>query len=140
MVKRVLKSDSDYRFTAMGIVSPLKGYRLCWFLNRDLRIDLVRQEDISLHSSKDRILQSFSHFTYCLEEDGLTFHVIENKGENGLMLPQTPQFDYFLLLEGHLAEDRSPNVIQVVKGIEAVQLVKELEVARFKGMENLIFD
>lgn len=140
MVKRILKSDSDYRFTATGIVSALKDYRLCWFLNQQLGIDLVRREDISIHSSKERILQSFSHFTYADEEDSLNFHILENKGENGLMIPKAPQFDFFLLLEGHLAVGRNPAVIEALKAIDSLQLVKELEVDRFKGMENLIFD
>lgn len=140
MAKRVLKQDNDYRFEALGIVSPLKDYRLCWFFNQALQTDLHRVEDIEFHAPKERRVNAFSHFTFFREIDDVHYHVVENKGSSGVFLPKAAQFDFLLILEGSLAGELIEETEAALRLLDALQLVRPIDKQLFNGLENLIFD
>lgn len=140
MAKRVLKQENDYRFQALGIVSPLKDYRLCWFINQALQTDLCRVDDIEFHQAKERRVSAFNHFTFYHEIDDIHYHIVENKGSSGVFLTKVAQYDFLLILEGSLSDKLLEPTIESLNTLNALQLVRPIDKQLFNGLENLIFD
>jgi len=78
-------------------------------------------------------------YRYCDEENGTTWSLINNRSEQGLLLPEIKQMDYFLKVEHdmHLeAESLKRNVIE----IPVVMTCFNLKPTDYKSKDNLIFD
>ncbi len=140
VAKRVLKQDAQLQFLPFGIVSSIKDYRLCWFINKALNFDLHREEDIELHLPDQRKLFSFSHFRFDIPVDDIIIHFVQNKGPGGFLLQKISEFDYFLIIEGSSANSFSEDFQEKLRDLEVIQLVRELDAKHFKEVENLIFD
>ncbi len=140
MKKNRLVIDYDYDFELTGIISPLKGYKLAWEINRRLNINLVRQPDLAV-GFKNKEEKYFSFYAYETLLNRLK--LFKNKPvdyETGkyFLVPEFPRYD-FIFLTASDKEDFNNMVIQSLKEISSVELLAPIPTATLKSKVNFIF-
>ena len=70
MKKNKLIANFDFDFSLLAIVSQLKEYKLAWIINRELGINLVKQEDEVFQFLGDKKLV-ISNYLYQAEHSNI---------------------------------------------------------------------
>ncbi|HEY4155948.1 MAG TPA: IPExxxVDY family protein [Puia sp.] len=124
----------------LGIVAPLKGYRLCWQLNRQMRLDFRITNQIEIQLAKKNRDYFFTVYE-CIQPNKTLIHYLYNNQFDGeYLLPEFRHLDFFWLLKGDDVSDELMNELTgSIRSISGVQLVTELTQTRIKHRENLIF-
>lgn len=138
MSKSILQFEPDFNFQLIAISSHQKDYRLCWFLNRDLKLNMARDKDIEV--AQNGKSEYFSSFYFNDEVLDLHYTLIENFSENGLFLPDLKQADYFLKIDGEMDSEHSTDLLNKIRTCEVVQTAFELEPEQLKFASKLLYD
>ena len=89
MKKKRLEIEYSYDFELIGIISPLKGYKIAWEINSWLDVKLVKEPDLEV-TFKKSVAATFSYYSYHAEASVLKLFrnkpVIRNptKGRKGI--------------------------------------------------------
>jgi hypothetical protein len=157
-----LDFDIELDFVLIGISSPLRDYRLCHFLYKHAGLAFVRgKEDYIDHKGyakekerdemdyhivyeknkqKKLLKHYFTIYRYCDDNFEFEFYIINNRSLEGtFLLPELPNFDYFLIIKHYIDRDDIHTLLEEIKDINEVILAKKLDPASLKSKENLIF-
>jgi hypothetical protein len=151
--------EIDYHLVA--IHTSLEDYRLAYFINQKLPINLGRNKnEIQINIKEGET--KFSRFYYHDIEKGISWNLIQNKNEvlqikndkrqNNLfsniimevstkvyLLPEFKKADYFLKIE-NLADDLNVTDIQtILNTIDSISTAYTVETNKIKSKNNLIF-
>jgi hypothetical protein len=138
MSKKVHKVDFpvEYDFVLLAIISSLKDYRLCFELNKKLKLKFIRQSDLELKDAR----HNRSEFTFFRCRNSKTQEeliLIMNKGSNGILIPEMKNVDYFMLIKNHPVA-MIEKLISGMNEIENISGVYALEPAELKSSENFL--
>lgn len=142
MKKTRLQIAYDYDFLLLGIVTSAREYRLAWWLNQALTIDLEKQEDIVIPKIDDNDLM-ISNLKY--ETDNSKLRLISNRSADGdserksCLLPELQNFTHFLVLEDEGESFDQTEFTGSIKSIDAIDYVIAIEPDKLKNKDNLIF-
>ncbi|HVD99109.1 MAG TPA: IPExxxVDY family protein [Cytophagaceae bacterium] len=134
--------EYDYDFGLIGLISPLKGHKLAWCINNELRIDLRKEDDLYidfLHEGQLVII----HYIY--ETEYSNFRLIKNKScefaniASPYLIPELKEYDYFIQIKDEGDAYNIPQTIDKLKGINGIEYIKEIETENLKSKDNLIF-
>ncbi|MFD2597932.1 IPExxxVDY family protein [Sphingobacterium corticis] len=166
MSKITFKLETDFDleldFVLIGISSTLRDYRLCHFVNKHTNLQFTHgKEDYIDHKGipkekprnemdyhivyeqkrgKPSVKQHFSTFRYAQSTYDHEYYLISNRGEEGgLLIPEAANFDYFILIKHFIDDDDLKTLIDSLKSIVDILLVKEIDPIILKSKENLIF-
>jgi hypothetical protein len=123
----------------LGIVAPLKGYRFCWLLNRQMRLDfrITNQNEIPMIRKKRQYY--FTVYEYPEPHKTLVHYLYSNQFDGEFLLPEFRHLDFFWLLKGDSVSDELISELTgAIKSISGVQMVSELAYLKIKNRENLI--
>ena len=141
MKKSKLIANVDFDFSLLAISSQLKEYKLAWVINRDLDIHLVKQKDeIFQFLGSDNLC--ISHYLYQTEHSSvrLIYNRSREEGATGqYLIPELKQFDFLMIIEGFKDSFEVHEVREIIKTINGVQMVNQIEVDQLKSRDNLIF-
>jgi len=151
--------EIDYNLIA--IHTSLEDYRLAYFINQKLPINLGKNKnEIQINIKEGET--KFSRFYYHDAEKGISWNLIQNKSEviqqkndnrqNNLfsnismevstkvyLLPEFKKADYFLKIE-NLEDDLNITAIQVLLNtIDSISTAYTVETNKIKSKNNLIF-
>lgn len=131
-----LEIEYDYDFLLLGISCHEKEYRLCWFLNRALDLQMSLQAPIEMTSKSS----TSSHTLYSHEEEAdVRYDLISNRAEGGYICPEYKQVDYLLRLDSDMPVD-TKELLKVVRKIPIVITAFEIAVDNLKSKGNLVLD
>ncbi|HLS93954.1 MAG TPA: IPExxxVDY family protein [Sphingobacterium sp.] len=154
--------DLELDFVLVGISSPLRDYRLCHFIYKHTGLAFVRgkedyidhkgyvkekdKDEMDYHIVFERNRQKkllkhyFITYRYCEANFESEFYLINNRSlEGAILIPELPNFDYFLLIKHYIDQEDLRALLDGVKSISEVILAKELDPTSLKSKENLIF-
>jgi biotin synthase-related radical SAM superfamily protein len=149
--------EIDYQLIA--IHSALEDYRLAYFINQNLPINL-KKGNCNIHISNKEGETQFTRFVYEDSKD-IIWNLVQNQNDiyvssqnnnQGLfaesnnkfstkiyLLPEFKKVDYFLKIEnGEVSIDVS-KITSCIKKIDRVSTVYTVEVEKIKSKNNLIF-
>ena len=127
--------EADYCLFA--IASSVRDYRLCWHLNKALRINMAREDDIDmLYKQKGRQAQ-FSCFIFDDFDNQLVYALLQNRSAGRHLLPELKQFDFLLKIEGLLLYNEEANTQQQLKSIPVIQMALKQPADTLKNPQNL---
>ncbi|MEY4595518.1 MAG: hypothetical protein RIQ47_1928 [Bacteroidota bacterium] len=139
MGKTILKIDDEvYDFILIGIVSTFRDFRICRDINSALELDLQRANDYTITDAKRNAEIGFSFFEYFTEQEDQYF-VITNKGEEGLLIPERKQLDYFLLIKPGMTPIDASDIIKKLQTVSGFQGIFPIDVRTLKSKGNLLF-
>lgn len=142
MKKSRLEIDYGFDFSLIGLRSGIRPHKLAWELNDRLGIKLARRDDHVLHWGRESA--AFLHMIFetplsCIRLLRNRAHHDESSGQSKwLLVPEHPEFDYFLLCSGK-ETDPSESVLQATKNIPTIEWSAFLPLASLRSKENFIF-
>lgn len=138
MKKHRLFEDEDYDFTLIGICSAYSDYRLCWFINQALEIELQKTKDYHIPGKKEDITHH-SFYSFQNIDNETEYYLIKNLSSNFKhLIPEKDQVDYFLLVKNEF--EKEPEVIlQMLKRSEFISTAFIFDPNELKSKANLLF-
>ena len=149
--------EIDYHLIA--IHTTLEDYRLAYFINQHLPVNLSKSNEEILISIKEGETQ-FSRFYFDDEDNFVSWNLIQNKneviGQNEIinqdlfsnssqvvatkvfLLPELKKVDYFLKIESDDYLDLA-GIVKKLKSIKSLSTVYVVETETIKSKNNLIF-
>ncbi|MBP6041298.1 MAG: hypothetical protein RLZZ236_1532 [Bacteroidota bacterium] len=149
--------EIDYHLIA--IHTTLEDYRLAYFINQHLPINLSKSKEEILISIKEGETQ-FSRFYFDDEDNFISWNLIQNKNEvigqkekinqdlfsnssqevatKVFLLPELKKVDYFLKIESD-DDLEIAAIVKKLKTIKSLSTVYVVETENIKSKNNLIF-
>ena len=162
MTKKNLSIDFeyDYDFFLIGICSPLKEYHISYQLNKELNSYFERSnEDIAMVYSDGLEKAYFPLYEYwddqyqnqwyliankcqinCSDQNqGTIFDgFIQNRKKTKYLVPENTKVDYYLQVHGILTEDSKIELLKIIKNLDRIVSVHEIDISELRSKENLI--
>jgi hypothetical protein len=92
-------SDTDQSYSLLGISSHENDYRISWALNEHLGFHFSKIENHSFFHPKFETTLEFSQYRYEDPENTLVYRLISNRCDNGFLLDDYKNIDFFLLVD-----------------------------------------
>ncbi|MBX9806730.1 MAG: IPExxxVDY family protein [Flavobacteriaceae bacterium] len=150
--------EIDYHLIA--IHTSLEDYRLAYFINQKLPINLSKNKDeIQINIKEGET--NFSRFYYFDKKNVISWNLIQNKNEviqqknensqnlfsninlevstKVYLLPEFKKIDYFLKIENVDAEMNATEIQLLLKTIKSISTAYIVEKNKIKSKNNLIF-
>lgn len=156
--------NSELDFTLIGISSSLRDYRLCHFINKHTGLNFVYgkespidhngelkdkpKEELDLHityettrsKNKPEKKNHFQIYRCCCPYFRYEFYILNNKSiENSVLIPEAANFDYFMIIKHYIDPEDLSLLLDNLKSIDNILMVKEIDPLALKSKENLIF-
>jgi hypothetical protein len=150
--------EIDYYLIA--IHTTLEDYRLAYFINQHLPINLSKSKEEIQISIKEGETQ-FSRFYFNDEDNFISWNLIQNKNEvigqkeiinqdlfsnssqevatKVFLLPELKKVDYFLKIESDEDDVKITDIIKKLKTIKSLSTVYVVDTETIKSKNNLIF-
>jgi hypothetical protein len=140
MKKTKLLVEPDFDFELLGLVSPVKDYKMAWLINRDLNLDLVRSEDVKIEFVSSPKLE-ISQFFLSLPHGFI--QLLKNKALNtsqqlAYLIPELRNLDYFLLVQDQTQQLSIATFMDHLGKNPLIQSVVKLDVSKIKSKDNLL--
>ncbi|MCI5055413.1 MAG: IPExxxVDY family protein [Flavobacteriales bacterium] len=117
----------------------MKDYRVCWYINNVLDIELIKEDDFNI-KMKSEYQDQFSLYHHHDEFNRLDFNVVKNIGQNNYLIKECKHIDYFLVINGfHEVVDKK-KILGSLKDVPHFIYVCELDADDLPSKDNLIFD
>jgi len=140
MRKTKLQVEHHYEFDLLGLMAPLKDYKMAWVINSSLGIRMVKAKDYELEflNQPDLVISQF-----ILEKEHGFIQLLKNRsfsdsGQTLYLVPELKIMDYFLLLQDYTYQTNLNLLIEQLSGSKFVQNVVKLDVSKIKSKENLL--
>lgn len=159
-LKLLTSEFTEIDFQLLAIHCPFEGYRLAFFINKTLKINLIRTKN-KLQVVQKNGGSDFERFSFDDVKNDRTWDLIENKNTvnanndiavNGLFLESSTRFltpvflvpefkkvDYFLRISGETDREMKTEVATELKKIKLITTVYEINTDKIKSRNNLIF-
>lgn len=138
--KRKLVLEYTPDFKAFGLFAPLKGYRLCWLLNKDMGLDMKRMPDFSHTPTKADQAISFPVFFYKNPALLLQYFLLVNKTMHGVLFDQPKNMDFLFLVRSPVDHGHAEEVVKYMRQIPNVQAVFPFDEKLAKRVINVFYD
>lgn len=139
MSRKILSFELDLDFILIAITSPLRDYRLCYHINKELHADFRKTADYCLPLFAGAEPMQFSQYVYNIKASETEFYIIANHGATGCLIPELGNTSYFLLIKNHFDEEDLDNLLFRLKRIVVIESVKQIEPKAIQSHENLLF-
>ncbi|KEO72363.1 IPExxxVDY family protein [Anditalea andensis] len=140
MKKSKLQVIHEYEFDLIGLVAPIKDYKMAWLINKSLGIQLSKTKDYEVDFiNKPRLIIS----QFILEKEHGFIQLLKNKAFSPLhqalyLVPELKSIDYFLVLQDYTFELNINDYIEELSENPLIQNVVRLDVSKLKSKENLL--
>lgn len=140
MNKVTLKYELDLDFVLIAITSPLRDYRLCYFINKITGLKLHKIADYEIGMPAPIGLASFSRYADFEEANETEYYLLANRGLNGgFLIPEMRHSDYFLLIRNFIDDEDLSTLLDNIMAIAEVVAASKISPQKLKSKENLIF-
>jgi len=140
MKKARLLIEHTYDFELLGLVSPVKDYKMAWLINRELDLNLVKWEDLELEFMT---VPSLKISQYFLSLPHGFVQLLRNKSldtqnQVSYLIPELKTMDYFLLVQDETFQISINTFANQLAKNRYIQNVMKLDVTKLKSKENLL--
>lgn len=125
-------------FCLLGLVSDEPDYKLCWLINRTLRMNFEKMDDLVLFHKKLVKEQDFSIFQYEDEEAMITFRIIKNRTDKGFYLEELKNLDYLIHIQGEINTLKISHFMLALGGLDPVRMCVPCDLSRIKNHDRLL--
>ncbi len=140
MKKTKLQIEHTYDFELLGLVSPVKDYKMAWLINRDLHLNMVRSEDLEIEFLS---LPGLKISQFFLSLPNGFVQLLKNKALNSslqvsYLIPELKSMDYFLLVQDQTFQLSINTFANQLAQNPYIQNVMRLDISKLKSKENLL--
>lgn len=124
-----LERTDTLDFSVFAISSHVRGFKLCWNINKELMMDFEMLDD---HVIDNNLY--FSRYSYVCEE-GKQYNILKNQSNKGYLIPEYKSINFFLLID---KEEIKKELILKLKKVKDILLIFEIKKEQIKNIERLI--
>jgi len=140
MKKAKLLVEPTFDFELLGIVSPIRDYRMAWLVNKELDLNLVKADDLELEFLSAEKLEISQYF---LSLPHGFIQLLKNKALNSsqqlaYLIPEQKNLDYFLLVQDETEQLDLSNFMEKLSQNSLVQSIVRIDISKLKSKENLL--
>ena len=128
-----LEQVDELEFSVLAINSHIKGYGLCWHINKVLNMNFRRRDSIIFHEKE--VFTSFVD-----SEGGSRYVLIENKSKKGFLLTKKKKIDFFIKITPLLSLKEKGEFIRILNKVSKILLIFELDLKKEKEAHRFIFN
>ena len=130
-----IDSEDEIDFLILGINSHVKSYKLCWEINKKLKVNFVKTQNHKLQTTKK---QSFERYSFIDENTQTRYNILSNRSPSGYLYPYNKSVNYFLIVQDGVYS--SKKIIKSLSKIDEVLLVFELNLSNIKTITPFIIN
>jgi hypothetical protein len=136
--KHKLDMAIEEDFCLLGLVSDEPDYKLCWLINRSLRTNFEKQDDLLLFHKKLKAEQEFSIFQFEDEEAMITFRIVKNRTDRGYFLEELKNLDYLIHIQGDFSTEKISKFMLALGELDPVRMCVPCDLSRIKSHDRLL--
>jgi hypothetical protein len=106
-------------------------------MNRLLKIDLARTEDLDLNLKTS--IGKFSFYEFIDEENYSEYYLIANRSSKGFLLPEQKNTDFLFMIKGAAYDSVIDDISEKISSSEIVLTSYNIDVDSLKSKQNLLF-
>ena len=130
----ILECPAELDFAVLAINSHVKGYKLCWNINKELQLNFEKVEDQVINNE-----MMFSRYLHTTNE-GEEHSIIANRSKKGYLIPDHKSVNYFLITNNRNCAEEKKIIISKLRENKEVLLVFELDTKNSKYIDRFIFN
>ena len=133
--------EYEFDFYLIGIVSPVREYKLAWLINKMLGIHLVKKPDLEINFINNKLI--ISNFKSGMEPR--MYRLLKNQsvgepaGKPYYLLPELKNFDFLLMISDESNTVVMDDLLENIRQIPEVYYVMQTDLSQLDSKENLIF-
>ena len=135
-LKLRLEEIQKQEYSLLGISCHLKDYRLIYEINKELKLDFKKVEDLVIYPVKGKKENCFS--CYFHSDEFMEYNIIANRNPNGLLVPEHKQLDYIFILKGLVDNQYKKKIISSLVKIPQVLTSYEINQETIKKNIDVI--
>jgi hypothetical protein len=124
----------------IGITTNMPVIQLVHYINSHTLLKLVREADLPVYSEKSSSLNEFRFFHYQDEDYRSVFCLLGNSSSGIYLIPTHKQFNYFLVIQGAIPEERVTQLVARIKSISGVQMAAVINQEPIKTLGPILQD
>lgn len=139
-MKKSFKYDFNLEAVVIAVVSNAAEYRLISMINKSFGVSFTRMLDFSMVEQLNNAIINFSVYQYFDTDQELSYYIVGNKSEDGYLIKEHKEIDYFLVMYGDEGRLKVADKILKLKGIDLCQMTFKMDLNKIKGKEKLIIE
>ena len=134
-MKTVHTIDDEIKLdmTVLAVNSHIKGYSLCWHINKKLCINFIKKE-IFIGENKE----SLSAFEVEYENKKIT--LVNNRSKKGVLVPEKKNVDFFIIVEPEILNAAKEEFISKLREISKILLIFEVDLEKEQDAHRFIIN
>ena len=135
--------ELDFDFELFAIITSAKEYKLAWWLNKALCLDLQKDDDISIDFLKGKSLLVSNYSSKTIHS---SVHLIRNKCTEytnfakPYLIPELQRYDYLLMVKDPADVYDRTKWEDSIHSISLIELIQQIDINSLQSKENLIFE
>lgn len=106
----------------IGIATNMPVIQLVHYINSRSLLKLVREKDLPVYSEKSDSLNDFKFYHYQDEDYRSVFCLLGNSSSGLSLLSTHKQFNFFLVVQGAIPDEKVSQLVAQIKSISGVQM------------------
>ncbi|MFZ4398727.1 MAG: IPExxxVDY family protein [Bacteroidales bacterium] len=142
MVKKKGTLSGNYanEFTIIGIACHIPEYRVVHFLNKISNFSFIRYNDLMVYKKNNEDPQGFAFYYFDDIENCATYHLISNRGSDGIMINEWKQIDFLLIASISNQNIKFKSIVTEIKKVPNVLAVSQMLPTKKIEIDNLLTD
>ena len=137
--KLTFKPDCDYLLIAISCHQ--KNHKVAWSIGREINCSFEKMTPHFSYAGKNKQVDGhFDHYSAIQEGGHLVYHLLANHSNNGLLIPEEKQADFFLVITGLYKSIDQEQLIQAIKASKIVLTAYSIEPDQLKSKDKLILE
>ena len=134
-MKTVHTIDDEIKLdmTVLAVNSHIKGYSLCWHINKKLCINFIKKE-IFIGENKE----SLSAFEVEYENKKIT--LVNNRSKKRILVPEKKNVDFFIIVEPEILNAAKEEFISKLREISKILLIFEVDLEKEQEAHRFIIN
>ena len=129
----IINDEIKLDMTVLAVNSHVKGYSLCWHINKKL-FTSFRKTEIFIGENKE----CFSAFEGEYENKKTT--LVNNKSKKGVLMPEKKKVDFFIIIEPEIKNEVKEEFISKLREISKILLIFEVDLEKEQEAHRFIIN
>jgi len=129
----IIDDEIKLDMTVLAVNSHVKGYNLCWHINKKLCINFIKKE-IFIGENKE----SLSAFEVEYENKKIT--LVNNRSKKRILVPEKKNVDFFIIVEPEILNAAKEEFISKLREISKILLIFEVDLEKEQDAHRFIIN
>ena len=138
MKKHKLFTELSFDFGLIGISCHEKSYKLVWAINNNTGLNLVEDANIEIVEKGAKESTFFPRFSF-ENENGVFYNLVSNKTENGFLIPELSNFDYFMQLTGNTTSEIRDSLIKEFRNVDIIMASLKIDPKCLRNKDRFLY-